>query len=45
MQPGDVPATWADVKDLVDDFGYKPAMSVEQGVKNFVTWFRGFYRV
>jgi UDP-glucuronate 4-epimerase len=45
MQPGDVPATWADVKDLVEDFGYKPAMSVEQGVKNFVTWFRGFYKI
>ncbi len=45
MQPGDVPATWADVNDLVEDFGYKPAMSVEEGVKNFVTWFRGFYKI
>lgn len=45
MQPGDVPATWADVNDLVEDFGYKPAMSVEQGVRRFVTWFREFYKV
>jgi UDP-glucuronate 4-epimerase len=45
MQPGDVPATWADVNDLVEDFGYKPAMAVEEGVRNFVNWFRGFYRV
>ena len=43
MQPGDVPATWADVNDLVEDFGYKPAMTVEQGVKNFVSWYLGFY--
>jgi UDP-glucuronate 4-epimerase len=33
MQPGDVPATWADVNDLVEDFGYKPAVTVEEGVK------------
>jgi UDP-glucuronate 4-epimerase len=45
MQPGDVPATWADVNDLVEDFGYKPAMSVEDGVKNFVAWFKEFYKV
>jgi UDP-glucuronate 4-epimerase len=45
MQPGDVPATWADVGDLVEDFGYKPAMSVEEGVSRFVAWFREFYKV
>jgi UDP-glucuronate 4-epimerase len=44
MQPGDVPATWADVNDLVEDFGYKPAMSVEQGVKNFVEWYVEYYK-
>jgi len=43
MQPGDVPATWADVKDLVEEFGYKPAMSMEQGVKNFVEWYLEYY--
>jgi UDP-glucuronate 4-epimerase len=45
MQPGDVPATWADVNDLVEDFGYKPAVTVGEGVRNFVEWYREFYRV
>jgi len=45
MQPGDVPATWADVNDLVEDFGYKPAIPVEEGVRRFVKWFREFYKV
>lgn len=45
MQPGDVPATWADVSDLVEDFGYKPAMSVAEGVNHFVKWYREFYKV
>jgi len=45
MQPGDVPATWADVNDLIRDFGYRPSTPIEQGVKNFVEWYRGFYRV
>mgnify|MGYP005839586071 FL=1 len=45
LQPGDVPATWADVDDLVEDFGYKPSMSVEEGVKRFVAWFREYYKV
>jgi UDP-glucuronate 4-epimerase len=44
MQPGDVPATWADVKDLVKDFGYKPAMPVEEGVKRFVEWYLEYYK-
>jgi UDP-glucuronate 4-epimerase len=44
MQPGDMPATWADVNDLVEDFGYKPAMSVEQGVRNFVEWYVEYYK-
>ena len=44
IQPGDVPATWADVKDLVQDFSYRPATPIEQGVKNFVKWYRDFYQ-
>jgi len=44
MQPGDVPATWADVKDLVVDFGYKPAMSVEEGVRRLVEWYLEYYK-
>jgi UDP-glucuronate 4-epimerase len=43
MQPGDVPATWADVGDLVKDFGYAPRVSVWEGVENFVDWYLGYY--
>jgi UDP-glucuronate 4-epimerase len=44
IQPGDVPATWADVQDLIQDFSYRPATPIEQGVKNFVEWYREFYQ-
>jgi len=43
LQPGDVPDTYADVADLVSDMGYKPATSVEDGVANFVDWYRAYY--
>jgi UDP-glucuronate 4-epimerase len=43
LQPGDVPDTYADVDDLVKEFGYKPSMSVTQGVKNFVDWFKEYH--
>jgi UDP-glucuronate 4-epimerase len=43
MQPGDVADTYADVSGLVDDFGYKPSMSVKQGVRNFVNWYRDYH--
>jgi UDP-glucuronate 4-epimerase len=43
MQPGDVPATYADVDDLVDDVGFKPATSIEEGIGHFVAWYRLFY--
>jgi UDP-glucuronate 4-epimerase len=45
LQPGDVPDTFADVEDLVRDVGYRPATSVEEGVRAFVDWYRGYYRV
>jgi UDP-glucuronate 4-epimerase len=45
LQPGDVPATYADVDDLVRDVGYKPDMSVEQGIANFVAWYRDYHAV
>ena len=45
MQPGDVPATWADVNDLVEDFGYKPAVTVGEGVRNFVEWYLEYYKM
>jgi UDP-glucuronate 4-epimerase len=45
LQPGDVPDTYADVQDLVRDVDYKPNTSVEQGVANFVAWYRDYYQV
>lgn len=45
MQPGDVPATYADVDALVRDAGFKPETSIEVGVKRFVDWYREFYGV
>ncbi len=45
MQPGDVPATFADVDDLVRDVGFKPSTPIEVGIERFVTWYRSYYRV
>jgi len=45
MQPGDVPATEANVDDLIRDVGFKPATAVEKGIENFVQWYRGYYGV
>ncbi|HVY69570.1 MAG TPA: NAD-dependent epimerase [Verrucomicrobiae bacterium] len=43
MQPGDVPATYADVADLESDVGFKPRTAIEEGVGAFVRWYREFY--
>ncbi|MHB1224198.1 MAG: NAD-dependent epimerase [Gemmatimonadaceae bacterium] len=43
MQPGDVPATYADVEDLSRAVGFAPATPIEVGVGRFVEWYRGFY--
>jgi UDP-glucuronate 4-epimerase len=45
MQPGDVPATFANVDDLVADFAYKPGTTLEYGIGKFVDWFREYYKV
>jgi len=45
LQPGDVPDTYADVDDLVEEFGYKPSMGVKQGIDNFAKWYREYYDV
>ncbi len=45
LQPGDVPDTYADVEDLVREFNYKPATSVETGVSRFVEWYRDYYKL
>jgi UDP-glucuronate 4-epimerase len=45
MLPGDVPATWADNRLLVDLTGYAPTTSVQEGIARFVAWFREYYGV
>ncbi len=45
MQPGDVPATYANVDSLIEDVGYKPSTTVEEGVARFVDWYRDYYQV
>ena len=45
LQPGDVPDTYADVDDLVEEFGYKPSMSVKQGVANFAQWYKEYNNI
>lgn len=42
MQPGDVYQTYADVDDLMRDFGFKPKTSIEEGLGKFVEWYRGY---
>lgn len=44
LQPGDVPDTYADVEELVKDVGYKPNTNIEQGVKQFVDWYKEYYK-
>ena len=44
MQAGDVPVTWADVDDLVSDFGYAPGVGVEEGVDRFVKWYMDYFK-
>ncbi|WP_457602922.1 NAD-dependent epimerase [Nitratifractor sp.] len=45
IQPGDVPATYADVEDLIRDMGYKPQTPIREGIERFVEWYRRFYNV
>lgn len=44
IQAGDVPATFADVTDLVEDLGYKPETSVQDGINNFIDWYLDFFK-
>jgi len=43
LQPGDVPATYADVDDLIRDVGFKPSTSIDTGIRRFITWFKEYY--
>lgn len=44
MQPGDVPATFADIDDLTADAGFRPSTPIEEGIGRFVEWYRDYYR-
>jgi UDP-glucuronate 4-epimerase len=45
MQAGDVPETYADVQDLIEDVGFKPDTPLEVGIRKFVEWYRVYYKV
>jgi len=45
LQAGDVPYTYADTSDLMEDVGYKPDTSVEDGIARFVAWYQDYYKV
>ncbi|MDX2498998.1 MAG: NAD-dependent epimerase [Deltaproteobacteria bacterium] len=45
LQPGDVPATYADVDDLIQDVGFKPETSIATGIRRFIEWYKDYYAV
>jgi UDP-glucuronate 4-epimerase len=45
MQPGDVPATYADVDDLARDIGFRPATRIEDGIMRFAKWYREYHKI
>jgi UDP-glucuronate 4-epimerase len=44
MQPGDVPATYADIDDISRDIGFKPRVPLTEGIQRFIEWFQNYYR-
>ncbi len=44
MQPGDVYETYADVQELMDDYGFKPSTTIEEGLGRFAEWFLSYYQ-
>ena len=45
LQPGDVPETAADIKESTEKLGYEPKVTVREGIRNFVAWYRDYYKV
>jgi UDP-glucuronate 4-epimerase len=45
LQPGDVPATYADVADLMRDTGFRPNTPIQVGIARFVDWYRAYYHI
>ena len=44
LQAGDVPATYADVNDLIKDTGFKPSTPIVEGIQNFIDWYKDYYK-
>jgi UDP-glucuronate 4-epimerase len=45
LQLGDVPYTYANTDDLMNDVGYKPDTRIEDGIAKFVEWYKGYYQI
>lgn len=45
MQPGDVSRTWADTTKLETEIGYKPKVTLHEGIKNFIEWFKDYEHI
>lgn len=45
MQPGDVYSTWADTSDFINATGYKPQVDIDEGIEQFVSWYKKYYKV
>lgn len=45
MQAGDIPATYADIDDLMRDVGFKPLTPIEKGIQLFVEWYKSYYKI
>ena len=44
LQPGDVPDTYADVEDLVEQFDFKPSTTIEDGITKYISWYNDYYK-
>ena len=45
IQPGDIPATYADVRDLMEQYSFQPSTPLEEGIRRFIAWYREYYKV
>jgi UDP-glucuronate 4-epimerase len=45
MQPGDVAETYANIDDLFDAVGFKPETPVKEGIQNFISWYKEYYKI
>jgi UDP-glucuronate 4-epimerase len=45
MQPGDVAKTWADVEDLFEYINFRPQIGIEEGISQFIDWYKKYYQV